>query len=60
MSRRTPLGRIGEPADVGSAIAFLAGPAASWITGATLVIDGGQILIGTEERADEVSTMARA
>jgi len=60
VSRRTPLGRVGEPADVGSAIAFLAGPAASWITGATLVIDGGQIMIGTEERADEISTLARA
>jgi NAD(P)-dependent dehydrogenase (short-subunit alcohol dehydrogenase family) len=40
----TPLGRIGEPADVASAVAFLAGDGASWITGETLVIDGGQIL----------------
>jgi len=40
----TPLGRIGEPADVGSAVAFLAGDRAGWITGATLVIDGGQRL----------------
>jgi hypothetical protein len=40
----TPLGRIGEPADVGSAVAFLASDRASWITGQTLVIDGGQIL----------------
>jgi NAD(P)-dependent dehydrogenase (short-subunit alcohol dehydrogenase family) len=42
----TPLGRIGEPADVASAVAFLAGDGASWITGETLVIDGGQILGG--------------
>lgn len=41
---RTPLGRIGEPADVGAAIAFLASPSASWITGETLVIDGGQMI----------------
>ena len=41
----TPLGRIGEPADVGSAVAFLAGDRAGWITGATLVIDGGQRLV---------------
>jgi NAD(P)-dependent dehydrogenase (short-subunit alcohol dehydrogenase family) len=41
----TPLGRIGEPADVGSAVAFLAGDQAGWITGATLVIDGGQRLV---------------
>lgn len=39
-----PLGRIGEPADVASAIAFLASDAASWITGQTLVIDGGAVL----------------
>ncbi|MFE5285292.1 SDR family oxidoreductase [Nocardia sp. NPDC056611] len=36
--------RIGEPADVGSAIAFLVSDAASWITGETFVIDGGQRL----------------
>jgi NAD(P)-dependent dehydrogenase (short-subunit alcohol dehydrogenase family) len=39
-----PLGRIGEPEDVGWAIAFLASEAAAWITGQTLVIDGGAIL----------------
>ncbi|MFS0883613.1 SDR family oxidoreductase [Aeromicrobium sp. 179-A 4D2 NHS] len=38
----TPLARIGEPEDIGPAVAFLAGSAASWITGETLVIDGGQ------------------
>ncbi|MCX4095615.1 SDR family oxidoreductase [Nocardia sp. alder85J] len=40
----TALARIGEPEDVGSAITFLASDAASWITGETLVIDGGQRL----------------
>jgi NAD(P)-dependent dehydrogenase (short-subunit alcohol dehydrogenase family) len=40
----TPLARIGEPADVAGAVAFLASDRASWITGSTLVIDGGQIL----------------
>jgi NAD(P)-dependent dehydrogenase (short-subunit alcohol dehydrogenase family) len=44
VSATTPLGRIGEPPDVGSAVAFLASDGASWITGETLVIDGGQIL----------------
>ena len=36
-----PLGRIGEPIDVVGAIVFLASPAASLITGSTLLIDGG-------------------
>jgi NAD(P)-dependent dehydrogenase (short-subunit alcohol dehydrogenase family) len=39
-----PLGRIGEPDDVSSAVAFLASDAAAWITGETLVIDGGALL----------------
>jgi NAD(P)-dependent dehydrogenase (short-subunit alcohol dehydrogenase family) len=36
-----PLRRLGEPADVGAAVAFLASSDAGWITGQTLVIDGG-------------------
>lgn len=39
-----PLGRIGRPEDVGEAIAFLASDDASWITGQTLLIDGGYLL----------------
>ncbi|MFD3430765.1 SDR family oxidoreductase [Nocardia fluminea] len=38
----TAVGRIGEPDDIAATIAFLAGDAASWITGAILVVDGGQ------------------
>ena len=41
-----PLGRIGEPGDVSAAVVFLASDAASWITGETLVIDGGALLRG--------------
>ena len=37
---RIPLGRRGEPIDVSAAVVFLASPAASLITGATLMIDG--------------------
>jgi NAD(P)-dependent dehydrogenase (short-subunit alcohol dehydrogenase family) len=38
---RYPLGRLGEPEDIGAAVAFLASRDAAWITGQTLVIDGG-------------------
>ena len=38
---RTPLGRIGEPDDIGGLAAFLASSAASFITGQILVVDGG-------------------
>jgi len=37
----TPLGRIGEPDDIGGIAAFLASPAAAFITGQTIVADGG-------------------
>jgi NAD(P)-dependent dehydrogenase (short-subunit alcohol dehydrogenase family) len=44
VSGATALGRIGEPADVAAAVAFLVSDQASWITGETMVIDGGQVL----------------
>lgn len=40
----TPLSRFGEPRDVAEVVAFLAGDGASWITGETIVVDGGQLL----------------
>lgn len=42
-----PLGRLGQTEDIGSAVAFLASPLASYITGASLIVDGGQYLSGT-------------
>ena len=40
----TPLGRIGTAAEVADVIVFLASPAAAYITGQTIVIDGGSVL----------------
>lgn len=44
VSSGLPLGRIGEPSDVAGTVAFLASDRASWITGQTIVMDGGQLL----------------
>jgi len=45
----TPMGRSGSPEEIASAIAWLASPGASYITGQTIVIDGGNSI--AEERA---------
>jgi NAD(P)-dependent dehydrogenase (short-subunit alcohol dehydrogenase family) len=42
-----PLRRLGEPADVADAVLFLASPAARWISGANLVVDGGVLTHNT-------------
>lgn len=39
-----PMGHLGEPEDIGHAMAFLASDEAKFITGQTIVVDGGQIL----------------
>ena len=41
LAREVPLGRLGEPEDIADACLFLASPAARWITGQNLVVDGG-------------------
>jgi len=39
-----PLGRLGKPSDIGKAVRFLASDDAAYITGQTLIVDGGQTL----------------
>lgn len=47
-----PLGRMGTPFDVAAAAAFLASDDAAYITGTTLVVDGGLLWYYTEQRRD--------
>jgi NAD(P)-dependent dehydrogenase (short-subunit alcohol dehydrogenase family) len=44
IAARMPLRRLGEPADIASAALFLVSDMGSWITGQTLVVDGGALL----------------
>ena len=41
MAERIPLGRVAEPEDIANAVAFLASPAAAYISGQNLIVDGG-------------------
>lgn len=41
MIRSTPMARMGQPEDIAAAVSFLCSPAASWITGQVLGVDGG-------------------
>jgi 7-alpha-hydroxysteroid dehydrogenase len=51
-----PLGRVGEPDDVGAAIRFLCGPESAWVTGQVLGVDGGHTL----RRGPDIEHWARA
>lgn len=45
--RAVPLGRIGEPGDIAGTAVFLASPAAAYITGQSIIVDGGMTIKGT-------------
>ena len=42
VKQELPFGRFGTPEEIGAAVAFLASPKASWISGTTVVVDGCQ------------------
>lgn len=45
VSERTPFKRVGKPEEVADVVVFLAGPKATWITGQTVIVDGGYSLM---------------
>ena len=44
LMQQIPLGRLGRPEDVAAAVAFLASPAAGYVTGTTLHVNGGMYM----------------
>jgi 3-oxoacyl-[acyl-carrier protein] reductase len=45
LAESIPLGRLGQPADIGAAVAYLASDEAGWVTGATLHVNGGMAML---------------
>ena len=43
VAQEVPLGRVGDPQDMGKLVAFLCSDAAGYITGQTVAVDGGQV-----------------
>ena len=51
-----PMGRIGDPDDIGRAVLFLASDLASYMTGSQIMVDGGRLLARAERHIDEAPT----
>jgi 3-oxoacyl-[acyl-carrier protein] reductase len=45
LAQAIPLGRLGQPADIAAAVAYLASEEAGWVTGATLHVNGGMAMV---------------
>jgi 3-oxoacyl-[acyl-carrier protein] reductase len=45
MAEQIPLGRLGQPEDIGAAVVYLASDEAGWVTGATLHVNGGMAML---------------
>jgi 3-oxoacyl-[acyl-carrier protein] reductase len=43
VAKSIPFGRLGTPEEIANVVAFLSSPKSSWVTGTTVVVDGGQI-----------------
>jgi enoyl-[acyl-carrier protein] reductase III len=52
MTSRIPAGRLGTPDDIAEAVRFLASPGAGYITGHTLVVDGGLTVVAPPFRSE--------
>lgn len=60
MTRYIPLGRPGRPEDIAAAVMFLASREAAWITGQTIVVDGGATLPESGYAMEEIWAAQRA